>query len=329
MIDTSILQDRRFVEFRSANFALRRNVPLDCRFIVSSLTNLNNEIPLNLRYNGLIFYVVSTTRNNGTDNVAMGQFYCFDDDLNNPQPLRNKLVYNYEMIFYDDTSVTNYTSNVVPVINKSYAIPGRIIWFKKLQIAIVYEGKSGNDHIWRYLTGVYQVATDAIFDSLPSTWKQQSRLVLVNTTRKIIKNNLTLSTELIELPSTDPVPSATTNPNDQDRYYYWNNRLYFYIGGKMFLVSDGMWYNTSQNISIGKTVVTHNLSSNYILVQSWLKVPAEYRYIPSGYNFGNVNLTTQMMQYDIDYEVTSENTLTIFSQLATTISIIVFTKFKS
>jgi hypothetical protein len=254
----------------------------------------------------------------------MGRFYYFGDDLNTPKPLED-IIYDYKMIFYDDTSITDYSS-ILTNLNKSYAIPGRIVWFKKLQIAVIYDGKTSGSHVWKYLTGTHHVDTDASFNTLPSTFKVSGNLVLVGTgtgtVRKITLAALTLSTEVITL-TTYPASPTTL---EHDRYYFFNNRLYLSIGNNLYLISDGMYYNTSVLINAGTTNVQHNLASNYILVQAWLTVPLEY-HSPSFAN--GVTVANKYIPYDIEYDVVSENILSIHSLVQTTISIIVTTKFKS
>jgi hypothetical protein len=322
-MDTSILQNRRFAEFRSNNFNPRRNVPLDVRFMVSkyipndssSTTILNNEIPIELRYNGLIFFAVSSMRNNGTTDVAAGRFFYFGDDLTTPKPLTDT-IYDFETIYWNDTAANYNYSTIIAQLNTTYAIPGRIVWFKKLKIAVVYDGTS-----WNYLAGVYNVDTEAVFNQLPSVFKQTGRLVLIGTgagaLRKIIKSDLTLSDELI-LTTTTP-----TAPGEHDRYYYYNNRLYHSIGGKMFLVSDGMWYNASTNLIVGKTDVNHNLASNNIIAYGWIGVPTEYHFAPL---VNGTTVANKLTPYEIDYEVKTENVITIFSSIATTIQLLITTK---
>ncbi len=89
---SSIQNSRLNVKPIPYNFGVNLNIPIDPRFIISSLDNIDTEIPLNLRYNGLIFFVVDATVNDGTVETLEGLLYTFEKDLTKPIPLYDTII---------------------------------------------------------------------------------------------------------------------------------------------------------------------------------------------------------------------------------------------
>lgn len=91
---------------------ISKGLPLDVRYLVSTLDNLATELPLMYRYYGLIFFVADT-----------GKFYYFGKDLTKP------LSFSQEII---NTIVTNVESVDKLMEIKDHILDGQIVFVKAL-----------------------------------------------------------------------------------------------------------------------------------------------------------------------------------------------------
>lgn len=262
-LESSYIELRKSMSYTPRNFYLTRNIPLDVRFLVESLDTLNNEIPKEIRYPGLTFFVRDSNVNDGTTkqldgtkNLGSTEFgtekifgilYCFDDNLE-PIPLHD-LVNRFEirLLKFDDTSDDCYklltdkseNSNETNSLNHIFAKIGNIVFIEPLGIAVICR-LINNEIVWKYFAGTYNVKSEEQFNNIPDELKQTNITVNVDGTNKIILSDLTLSDEIIT--------ANSTSDCDQDRRFYnINGFIYYRFGGLVIPVSNKF---TIKNVSL-------------------------------------------------------------------------------
>ncbi len=238
---TSIEQSRKALEIITKAFKITKNIPLDVRFIVNSLSTLDTEIPMKYRYNGLVFFVVDAKINDGTTIVSenkidgtigkgpttgnetlSGILYCFESDLSKPIPLHDLVL---RFIIRQIGGYNNNWTNLISDLNHTYAKAGSIINVKDLGISVIFDG---ND--WKYFNGIYTINTIEDWNTVPNQLKETNRLVKVGNENKIILSDKTLSDEVIKVDSIPDIP-------ENCRFYLINGYLYYSIGGIQYLIS--------------------------------------------------------------------------------------------
>lgn len=221
------------------NFNLNQPDPLDVRFRISTMS----DIPvIEKRYSGLIFFVVS-------ENIP----YIFLNDLNVPIPLFQLINSNN---LFGITSLDYMT--LVESLNSANPVLGSLITVYPLGVTFIFDG-----NIWKYHSGVYNIDSLEIYDTIPSILREPSRLVTIDENRYIIANDKSLKTEVIDL---------LTFPElfDNNRYYKINSILYYALNGVFYKIGEQTKVFTNQELLTGKTTVTHNLNSAYISAFFWI-----------------------------------------------------------
>lgn len=274
---TSIEQSRRALEIVTKAFQITKNIPLDYRFIISSLSNLDTEIPLRYRYNGLIFFVVDqkvndgTTLNNGerktngTINVGpttgtnqlSGILYVFESDLTKPIPLHDTML---RFIIRQLTGYNNNWTNLVTDLNHTHAKAGSIVYVEDLGISVIFNGTD-----WKYFSGIFTIGTEESWSTVPAQFKVQNTYVFIgtNTTlnsgiRKIILSDGTLSDEILVV--TDSPAKVENN-----RYYLVNGYLYYSINGTLYLIGDKLIIIAAKQLINEDNVITHNFNTQSLI----------------------------------------------------------------
>lgn len=237
------------------NFEIRKNVPIDKRFLAADMTTIDTDIPLNVRYDGLLFFGFT---NIGTVLIPefTGTFYYFAGDLLTPKKLID---------FISDITITQYIVKQETIDATGYATlldelallqikAGSIVHIKPLDIVIVYTGIE-----WKYLHGNFVTNNETLFLTVPLTLRKPGELAIVNGIEKIILSTGVLSNRIIT------VTDLPVSPNIE------HNRYYLYKGFLYFGFSDGIYKlgskTTTQNISlvVGDNPIAHNLNSANIL----------------------------------------------------------------
>lgn len=305
-MEASVIENKKTTKIILNNFRVSKNIPIDERFLISSLDAIDIEIPLKRRYNGLIFFVVDSVINDGVDDILSGVLYCFENDLTNPIPLHETVLRH--LIYQVSVENENY-SELDITLNKTFPKPGKTIHVKGLDVVYIY-----NDTVstWEYFSGVYKVSSDAIFDMIPNQLKSPGKLVIVDDgenpmQRKLISENLTLIDEVYV---SDDIP---TNPED-DHYYIVNGFVYYAIMGSIFKLSDKI-FTIDVNLEPGDNNIIHNLGSTYIL--PILRI---------NNNNENPDIKEGIMQLNIPYLPISENEIVIESRMFVNATIILIAK---
>lgn len=293
---SSIQNSRLNVKPIPYNFGVNLNIPIDPRFIISSLDNIDTEIPLNLRYNGLIFFVVDATVNDGTVETLEGLLYTFESDLTNPIPLYNTIL---RFIIHQIEIPSRDYSNIDALLKKTYSKEGNIVTVKPLGVTYIwYDGK------WQYFSGDYYVNTEAEFNTIPKAFREEETIVWIGSnstpTKKIILSDKELSNPIIEL------TELPTNITENDRYYLINNYLYYAYNGNMFKIGDKIYLR--KNITLHPETlnqITHNFNSPYIICIFRIisiNKDVDNFVVPLGFR----NLNNNTIELDIKYQITGD-----------------------
>lgn len=210
------------------------NLPLDKKTIVSSLVNLNTEIPLNHRYLGLVFY-----------SKLEKKLYIFKNDINSAELLINDL--NVSNIF--GIYVENY-SEILTELNNFTSL-GKTIFVFPLNVAFVYDGIK-----WNYLSGIYNLRTGVDFNNLPSQIKQIGVKVSYENSIKIWNETLTLSDYILKTNNTDNI-NVFENISQpiEDRLYLHRSEYYKVINGKKVKIGNYNKEVKNFTINIGLTKI--------------------------------------------------------------------------
>lgn len=273
------------IELTPKSFIRTRNVPIDTSFVLENISELDNKIPLEIRYTGLIFFVMDAEINSGTtigkqlntgyedgtinngpqvnkdkgEQKIIGLFYIFENDLENPIPLHDTITRYF--IYAIKVDESKY-SNLNKYLNNTFAKAGSRIYIKNLDINVFcdYDGN------WKYLSGIYKVKSKSIFDSIPNNLKQPNITVNIDNKRKIIKSDLTLSDEIINLGKDGSLSDCKEN----GRFYNVNGYIYYCFGDSVIPVSDKFMVkqNVTLNITEGNVnnIIEHNFNTRYLSV---------------------------------------------------------------
>lgn len=256
---------------------LNKPVPLDCRFIVSNINNLDKEIPKQYRYPGLIFFVPDTQLTVGTSsNKIVGIYYCFENDLNTAVPLHDL---SLRYIVHQLDGIDDLTTIINRLNNDTYSKPGNIVDLKDIGIQVIFNGTK-----WRYFNGKYILKSLDDWNKIPDDIKQPNTIVEVKPNiRKVVTSLLQLSDEIIE--------TSLSNLTENNRYYLVDGFLYYRLNNtsyqltnKIFILNDfilGENINDKYNDydendydeeSITATVIQHNLYCNYVSVKIYTDI---------------------------------------------------------
>lgn len=308
---TSIEQSRKALEIITKAFKITKNIPLDTRFIVNSLSTLDTEIPMKYRYNGLVFFVVDAKINDGTTTIVSenkidgtigkgpttgnetlsGILYCFESDLTKPIPLHDLVL---RFIIQQIGGYNNNWTNLISDLNHTYAKAGSIINVKDLGISVIFDGNN-----WKYFNGIYTINKIEDWNTVPNQLKETNKLVKVGNENKIILSDKTLSDEVIKV---DSIPDTPEN----FRFYIINGYLYYSIGGNVYPVSDKIkiFYNTK--LIIGDNTFTHNFNS---------KLLSTYCLINEAIDNQIINDAYKNREFPLEHIVVNENSINIKSSV--------------
>lgn len=213
--------------------------PLDPRFKISSLTNLNTELKLPYRYNGLIFHVKD-----------INKMYVFLNDLNNPVDLSSYISGN---IFFGFENTDQDYSNLLVNLNDTNPSLGSLVTVYPLGVTFIYDGNA-----WKYFSGIYNVVDDTILNSIPTTLKKVNAQIDMGANSFLFDATLTKNL---------PIIVVTVKPNTpvNDRYYSINGIIYHSYFGNWIRISDKVFIS-SILLQVGNSPITHNLNSDVITV---------------------------------------------------------------
>lgn len=276
------------------NFGVTKNVPIDTRYWIESLSVLDTEIPLPLRYEGLTFFVSNGVPD--TDiNGEKGFLYIFEKDLQTPIKL-HEFVLRYvvrgldlrwvggigkKFRYYDDAGKEIYGSDsIIEILDKeAHKKLGSVINLENIGISVVWDGLQ-----WKYHSGNWDLPSNFTVGGTDANWKSYIWYSLkkegvslfisidTNTTKRfIIDSKLELKkvvsvdgdTDHYKLDNTKNLPEISKF--DDERYFDNNGILFHSIGGdpltrKVYQLSRKTKI-IPINLKVGVNTITHNLNS--------------------------------------------------------------------
>lgn len=264
---------------------LNKPIPLDCRFIVSNLNNLDTEIPKQYRYPGLIFFVPDTQLTIGTsENKIVGVYYCFENDVNTAIPLHDL---SLKYIVHQISGINDLNTIINRLNNDTYSKPGNIVDLKDIGIQVIFDGTD-----WKYFNGKYTLKSVEQWNDIPDDIKQPNTIVEIKPNiRKVVTSSLELSDEIIDA-GTD-----VDNLTENNRYYLLNGYLYYRLNGTNYQLTTKFYILNGYTINKGINIINHNLNSNFVSVKIYLYIDGKTR-----------NIDTDISQVDM-------NTINIESSL--------------
>lgn len=270
-------------------------------FVIDSLTNFDTELPLELRYEGMFFYVSDGIDFNGN---STGQLYTLESDLTKPIKLSDlSLRYIINQIYVENENYTELINILNAIPGKK---PGQIVTVEPLHVTFIYSGGTGNfgnpdgtAPTWKYFSGDYSVSTQILFNTIPTDLLAINKKVILGSVEKVILSNKTLSDVII-------IANTINDITENFRYYSLNGILYYRIGGNNYNLTEKIQVFDPQNLVIGNNQIFHTLKSTDIFVKMWIysiddnavqNIPVDYNIvdidsikIKSALNISNVRL---------------------------------------
>lgn len=243
------------------NFQLTKNIPIDKRFKVTHISNVDEEIPQGIRYEGLIFIAADdATDYQGNES----RFYTFE--ISKDEQTKGQLV---PVLLFDylnrrvklgiELEPSEY-KQINKILNENcYPVLGTTVYLSPLDIVVQWDGKA-----WKTICGTIHVSTEAEYTSIESNFKNQGWTVIITdttgaTTLKYIRENLELSDPIITGDTVSGVvyhPGGDSNVSLDDDF--WNNNpeknrlflidqtLYYNFEGKLYAIGDEIYVYRKQ-----------------------------------------------------------------------------------
>lgn len=238
------------------SFYLSNNIPFDKKTTITSLTKLNEEIPVNHRYLGLIFFVNDIKK-----------FYTFKNDINNPETLLSDNEINNTYGIYVDVY-----SNIPTELNKFITL-GKIIFVFPLNVGFIYDGTS-----WKYYSGIYNLRTNLDLNNLSISLRNTGSKVLKENILYIWNQNNTLSKYVTITNTTDNLNTFNNQSQIDDRYYKHRNQLYRVINNNLWKIGFKIIQINNYVLKVGENKIHEILVSElgnsvlppYITAKLWI-----------------------------------------------------------
>ena len=220
-------------QYTFESFYLSNDLPLDAKTIISSIDNLNVELPVNHRYLGLIFFTKTEKK-----------FYTFRNDINTAE------------LFINDANVSNtfgiYVDNYSQILTElnKYISLGKIIFVFPLNVAFIYNGTN-----WEYYSGIYNIRTGVDYNNIPNQIKKIGIKVNYNGL-KIWNENLLVSDFYLKtnLPENKAIFDSNSQPIE-DRIYIHRNELYRVVNNKKVKFGNYLQEITNFTVNVGETKI--------------------------------------------------------------------------
>lgn len=257
------------------NFELQKNIPIDSRYIVSTLKEevFNVELPYNLRYPGLVFFVNDASVSDGTDlAIKNGILYTFESDLNKPIPLyQTTLRYiNFGIEFeIVDEVISNY-DEIETRLNKTFAKVGMLCTLFPLNVTFKYCVNSIGEYYWEYFAGDYHINNEIEWYQIAHKFMKEGATVIIGKPKdvkikKIITAGGVLSEQILKYDSYELITIF-----EENRFYEINGFLHYYFAGKMHKIGDKYFirknFNMTPNIIIEHGLKTTLISAIYRII---------------------------------------------------------------
>lgn len=207
---TPIQQKNKTYTPRNGSFRRTNNSPLDYDFIISSLENIDEELPVVTRYNGQIFFSILEGKLyhfvNESENEIIEDYVCLDEET----------VYSLVLETEDYTNVITELDELFGDIEDK---TGRRCYIKPLNIMVVNDGDS-----WVYSGGDYRISALSVWDTIPVTLMSVGRQVKVGVEYYNVGEDLVLEKRYIKA-------AAFPETLREGVYYEIGDYLYRVTGG--------------------------------------------------------------------------------------------------
>lgn len=225
-MDTPIEQRKKDYRLLLGSFRRTKNTPTDYNFIISSLQNLDDEIPVKIRYNGELFFSINENKLYRFSNPLEGE-----TDITKYECLDDETVYSLTMETEDYTNVIQTLDNMfVDSEDKT----GLRCYIKPLNIMVVNDGTN-----WVYSGGDYKISTVGVWDTIPLTLKSVQKVVIVGTGNDTdfynVGNDYLLEQRVIVA---DELPSENLRES-----------VYYVVGDNLYRVTNGYPYKIAAKSS--------------------------------------------------------------------------------
>lgn len=233
----------------SFGFNLTKNIPIDKRFKINSLATVDTEIPVALRYEGLIFICEDGQVNYQNDK---SRFYTFDANL---KPILLFDYLNRRVKLGLEVEPADYPNLNTVLDQNCYPVLGTMVYITPLDIVVKWNGNK-----WETILGSIKVKSSDEYISLPDNFKNQGFSVIINNginpeETKIILDDLKLSDVVIvgktstgihyggtktitDLSGTDAQDTFWTNNPDLNRFFLIDHALFFNLNGTLYQVNE-------------------------------------------------------------------------------------------
>lgn len=232
----------------SFGFNLTKNIPIDRRFKINSLSIVDTEIPVALRYEGLIFICEDGQVNYQNDK---SRFYTFDANL---KPILLFDYLNRRVKLGLEVEPADYPNLNTVLDQNCYPVLGTMVYITPLDIVVKWNGNK-----WETILGSIKVKSSDEYISLPDNFKNQGFSVIINNginpeETKIILDDLKLSdvvivgktssgihygfTTITDLSGTDAQDTFWTNNPDLNRFFLIDHALFFNLNGTLYQVNE-------------------------------------------------------------------------------------------
>lgn len=232
---------RKYTKEIINNFDLKKNVPIDCRYWIGSLAELDDKIPLPLRYEGLQFFVSNDTPDVDV-NAHRGFVYIFETDLSTPIKLID-MVLRYEVngldirysssiwVYYVDGDKKYSEQNIKNILDKeSHKRLGTVISIPKLNLSVMWDG---ND--WVKFSGEITAPNGIGIsdDEIPKSFVKNGDFFWDGDTKKVVDINASGVVRLAPIVESTTITENWNEPTTkrEDAYLSENGILFHAIGG--------------------------------------------------------------------------------------------------
>lgn len=297
-MDTPIEQRKKDYRLLLGSFRRTKNTPIDYNFIISSLQNLDDEIPVKIRYNGQLFFSINENKLYRFSNQLEGE-----TDITEYECLDDETVYSLTM---ETEDYTNVIQTLDDMFVDSEDKTGLRCYIKPLNIMVVNDGTN-----WVYNGGDYKISTVGVWDTIPVTLKSVQKVVIIGTDFYNVGNDYLLEQRVIVA---DELPSENLREG-----------VYYVVGNYLYRVTNGYPYKIAAKSNKESSDPTTTTES-YAVVTN-IGISSEY-YDHLSTNKNNiinhlldtVNISVTMITSDTrvnccspEFEIIDENNISIKS----------------
>lgn len=283
----------------SQTFYIDDNLPLDSKNVISSLNNLNTEIPLIHRYYGLWFF-----------NKEDKKFYTYKNSLTTPELLISDN--NVSTIF--GITVANY-QDLLTQLNL-YSALGKLIYIANLDVIFKFNGTN-----WVYESGMYKFNSSTELNNLPNSLKFQNCLVQYNNEIHIFNESLQLVNHVTTTNTTNNL-NQFNNDNHllNNRYFIHRQQLFRNFNNQSYKVGAKQLFIDNITLNNGVTII-HSINVSDIGVNNNPPYIKAILWINNNVTINNFSNVLKPVELSLYYKLNSDQTIwEVFAETDYTLS---------